>query len=125
MNCNLKLAMAGVGLVGVLALDPLAAAMKPGEYLNGQWNTARVQGENGDRGIALNYLPNPDGSGTLFGAVFGYDNAGEDTWVTIQAGFQENQFEAEGGIFASEGGTFANPPIDATSDPISAMPRSR
>ena len=30
MNCNLKLAMAGIGLVGVLALDPLAAAMKPG-----------------------------------------------------------------------------------------------
>ena len=124
MNCNLKLAMAGIGLVGVLALDPLAAAMKPGEYLNGQWSNARVQGENGDRGITFTYLPRPDGSGTLFGAVFAYDNSGEDTWVTIQAEFLENQFEADGNIFASEGGTFANPRL-MRRRPISAMPRSR
>ena len=102
MNCNLKLAMAGVGLAGLLVLDPLAAAMKPGEYLNGSWSNVRVQGTDGNRGITFTYLPKPDGSGTLFGAVFGFDNAGEATWLIVQGDFQENQFSASGDIFASE-----------------------
>ena len=112
MNCNLKLALAGVGLAGLLALDPLAAAMKPGEYLNGQWSTE------GDRGITFTYLPRPDGSGTLFGAVFGYDNAGEDTWLIVQGDFLENQFEADADIVRLEGGTFANPPVSASGQDI-------
>ena len=74
MNCNLKLAMGSLGLAGVLALNPLSAAMKPGEYLNGQWSTV----PDGDRGITFTYLKNDDGSGSLFGATFGYDSVGED-----------------------------------------------
>jgi len=118
MNCNLKLAMAGVGLAGLLVLDPLAAAMKPGEYLNGSWSNVRVQGTDGNRGITFTYLPKPDGSGTLFGAVFGFDNAGEATWLIVQGDFQENQFSASGDIFASEAGTFENPPLPASTDDI-------
>ena len=109
MNCKLKLAMGSLGLAGMLALNPLSAAMKPGEYLNGQWATV----PDGSRGITFTYLKSPDGSGNLFGAVFGYDAAGEDTWFTIQVPFQENQFESTGDINAFEGGTLANPPVDA------------
>jgi len=105
---------AGLALAGALAFNPLSAAMKPGEYLNGQWSTV----PDGNRGITFTYLKRPDASGTLFGAVFGFDTAGEDTWVIAQADFLENQFTASGEIFAFEGGTFANPPVAANGTDI-------
>ena len=110
MNCNLKLAIAGAGLVGVLALDPLSAAMKPGEYLNGQWSTV----PDGDRGITFTYLKDDDGSGSLFGATFAFGPDGDDEWVTVTMNFLENQFTAGGDISAVEDGTFANPPVDGS-----------
>ncbi|MDZ7764802.1 MAG: hypothetical protein U5K00_10280 [Melioribacteraceae bacterium] len=110
MNCNLKLAMAGVGLAGILALDPLSAAMKPGEYLNGQWSTV----PDGSRGITFTYLKDDDNSGSLFGATFAFGPDGDDEWVTVTIDFLENQFTAGGDISAVEGGTFANPPVDAS-----------
>lgn len=113
MKCNHKFAMAAFGLAGVFLLDPLSAAMKPGEYLNGQWST-----DSGNRGITFTYLPRPNGSGTLFGAVFGYDNAGEDTWLIVQGDFLEHQFTTSADVFAFEGGTFGNPPVDASANDI-------
>ena len=106
MNCNLKLAMAGIGLAGVLALDPLSAAMKAGEYLNGQWGSS----DGGGRGATLTYVPNPDGSGTLFGLVFGYENeTGDNVWLQVQAPLLENQFRGTGSIDLIEGGNFGFP----------------
>lgn len=106
MNFNLKLAMAGIGLAGALALDPLSAAMKAGEYLNGQWGSS----DGGGRGATLTYIQNPDGTGTLFGLVFGYEDAtGDNVWLQVQADLLENQFRGTGSIDLIEGGNFGFP----------------
>lgn len=106
MNRNLKLAMAGAGLAGCLALNPLSAAMKAGEYLNGQWGSS----DGGGRGATLTYVPNPDGSGTLFGLVFGYEDAsGDNVWLQVQTSLLENQFRGTGDILLVEGGNFGFP----------------
>lgn len=105
MKFNLKLAMAGVGLAGALALDPASAAMKAGEYLNGNWGSA----DGGGRGVTLAYFPSPDGSGTLFGLAFAYNEAGEPVWLQLQTDLLENQFQASGAIQVAEGGNFGFP----------------
>ena len=66
---NTKLAAAGLALAGAFALNPLSAAMKPGEYLNGQWGSV----DGGGRGATLTYIPDGDGSGTLFSVIFAYN----------------------------------------------------
>ena len=79
---NIKLAAAGLALAGTFAFNPLSAAMKAGEYLNGQWGSS----DGGGRGITLTYVPNPAGGGSLFGLVFGYtDDTGESVYLRVQA----------------------------------------
>ena len=112
---NTKLAAAGLALAGAFALNPLSAAMKPGEYLNGQWGSV----DGGGRGATLTYIPDGDGSGTLFSVIFAYnETTGENTWLLAQADFLENQFESSGSILELEGGSFTNPPADPTQTAI-------
>ncbi|MEN1727462.1 MAG: hypothetical protein AAGJ52_03390 [Pseudomonadota bacterium] len=114
MNRRIKMALAGAAVAGSLFANPLSAAIKPGDYLNGQWATV----PDGSRGITFTYIPNADGTGDLFGAVFSYDQAGDDAWVVFQVGFLEHQFESTGDIFAVQGGTFDNPPVPTTAADI-------
>jgi len=115
MNCNLKMAMAGIGLAGAVALDPASAAMKPGEYLNGNWGSS----DGGGRGATLVYLPSPDGSGTLFALAFAYsEETGEPIFLQLQASMLENQFEASGSIDLLTDGNFGFPVQTPTLDSI-------
>lgn len=117
MKCNLKLAMAGIGLAGALALDPASAAMKAGEYLNGNWGSS----DGGGRGVTLAYFPSPDGSGTLFGLAFAYSETGEPIWLRLQTEMLENQFEATGDIIRVEGGNFGFPVQGPSDDSIGSF----
>lgn len=113
---NIKLAAAGLALAGTFAFNPLSAAMKAGEYLNGQWGSS----DGGGRGITLTYVPNPAGGGSLFGLVFGYtDDTGESVYLRVQAdNILENQFEFGGNIDLIEGGNFGFPVESPTSETI-------
>ena len=115
---NMKLAAAGLALAGAFALNPLSAAMKPGEYLNGQWGSV----DGGGRGATLTYVPDAAGGGTLFGLVFAYNEmSGENTWLLVQADFLENQFQSSGEIFELEGGSFTNPPASPSQTSIGSF----
>jgi len=113
MKSNILLP-AGLALAGALAFQPLNAAIKAGDYLNGQWGSV----DGGNRGATLTYVPNPDGSGTLFGLVFGYQQDGQNVWLQVQADLLENQFRGSGEIRLFEGGNFGFPPVSASSQPI-------
>ena len=116
MKCSIQAALAAAIFTSGLAAGPALSAMKPGDYLNGQWATV----PDGSRGTTFTYVKRNDGTGTLFGAVFTYDADGQDAWVIVQVPFLEHQFEAVGDILTFEGGTFANPPVTATGSDIGA-----
>lgn len=110
MNLGKSFAAAGVLAVGALAMNPLSAAIKAGDYLNGQWGST----DGGRRGVTLTYVPDSSGNGegTLLGLVFGYEQAtGANVWLRVQAPILEHQFEATGSIDLLEGGTFGFPAV--------------
>jgi len=118
MNLYRKAAIAGLTLAGALAMNPLSAAIKAGEYLNGQWGSV----DGGGRGVTLTYVPRPDNSGTLFGLVFGYEDAtGENVWLRVQADLLENQFRGEGSIDLIEGGNFGLPAVTPSATSIGSF----
>ncbi|MDZ7789888.1 MAG: hypothetical protein U5L08_05210 [Xanthomonadales bacterium] len=61
------------------------------------------------RGISIDYVPNDDGSGLLFGAVFSFEDSGDNAWITFSGQVLEHQFEAETDIFLTTGGSFGFP----------------
>lgn len=111
-------AAAGLALAGTLAFNPLSAAIKPGDWLNGQWGTSN----GGGRGITHTWVADEAGGGTLFGLVFAYNEAtGEPEWLLVQSQFLEHQFVSSGQIFRLEGGSFSNPPAAPTQPAIGAF----
>lgn len=119
MHFDLKRAVTGASfgaaLIGSLAANPVSAAMKPGDYLNGQWGSV----DGGGRGVTQTWVPGTDGSGTLFALTFAYNEAsGDNQWLLMSAGFLENQFQASGEVFLTEGGNFSLPAQDPTQSRI-------
>ncbi|GAB4171252.1 MAG: hypothetical protein Kow0020_05920 [Wenzhouxiangellaceae bacterium] len=115
MSFGKALIAAGALSVGVFASGPASAAMKAGEYLNGQWGSS----DGGGRGITLTYVPDDSGDGTLFGLVFGYRNSdGQNVWLRVQAPILEHQFQATGSIDLIEGGNFGFPPTSPAAQTI-------
>ena len=79
--------------------------MKATEALDGNWFSPTEDG----RGISLDYIPNVDGSGVLFGAIFSFDQDGNPAWIVPQVAFNEHDPTATGPVFIVEGGTFGFP----------------
>jgi len=118
MKLHNRMTVGAFALAAALAFNPLSAAMKPGEYLNGNWGSV----DGGGRGATLVWLPAGDGSGTLFGLVFGYTNdTGENTWLQVQTEMQENQFQASGSIDLVEGGNFGFPVVSPSLQSIGSF----
>jgi len=103
-----------LALAGVLVVGATQAAMKPTETLDGNLFSPSESG----RGISLDYLPNPDGSGLLFGAVFSFDGDGNPFWLVFNMLFQEHQFQASGDVFFVSGGSFGFPFSAPTVDTV-------
>jgi len=95
----------GLAMAGALAFNSASGAMKPGEYLDGLWFSPTESG----RGISVDFIPFAEGGGEIFGAVFSYNDTGENQWVTLQAGIEEHEFTGSGNIFLNTGGTFGFP----------------
>ena len=95
----------GLALAGALCINPASAAMKASEALDGLWFSQTESG----RGISVDFIPSVNGGGSFFGAVFSFNDTGENRWVTLQVGFEENQFESTGDVFVTTGGTFGFP----------------
>ncbi|MEM1080551.1 MAG: hypothetical protein AAGH65_03130 [Pseudomonadota bacterium] len=95
----------GLAMAGALAFNPASGAMKAGEYLDGLWFSPSESG----RGISVDFIPIGPGGGQIFGAVFSFDDGGNNEWVTIQAGIEEHQFTGTGDLFVTTGGSFGFP----------------
>ncbi|MFN2334444.1 MAG: hypothetical protein ABR550_08480, partial [Wenzhouxiangellaceae bacterium] len=98
-------AAAGLALVGAVAMDPLSAAIKPGVWLDGQWGTV----PQGNRGATLTSIVNSDGSVSVFGLTFGYNENGESQWLVLQFDMLEHQFQATANVLLLDGGTSGFP----------------
>lgn len=105
MNIRRFNALSGAVLAALVAGSSVHAAMKPTEALDGTWFSPSESG----RGISIDYIPLPDGSGSFFGNIFSFDTEGNPAWLVPQLGFEEHQFESTGPVFIVEGGTFGFP----------------
>ena len=105
MNIRTISTLSGAILAALAASAPAGAAMKATEALDGNWFSPSESG----RGISLDYIPNVDGTGTLFGAIFSFDADGNPAWLVPQVGFREHDPTATGDVFIVQGGSFGFP----------------
>jgi hypothetical protein len=88
-----------------MSVSTADAAFKWSNAMDGNYYRA---GEGG-RGVSIDYVPNADGSGVLFGAVFSFEETGENAWITFSTTALEHAYEVETDIFLTTGGSFGFP----------------
>ena len=98
--------LVGLAIAGALSFNPAIGAMKASDALDGFW--VSPNNERG-RGISADFIPQADGDVEFFGATFSFDDDGDNEWVSLQARFDENEFQATGNVFLTTGGNFGNP----------------
>ena len=95
----------GIAAAALLSVSTADAAFKWTEAMDGNYFSPSESG----RGISIDYIPREDGSGVLFGAVFSFEEAGDNAWITFSGTPLEHQYEVETDIFLDTGGSFGFP----------------
>ena len=114
MKLTLRNSLLASAVATALIAGPATAAVKLSDAFDGAWFNAAEAG----RGAVVDYIPLPDGSGTLFVAVFSYDADGKPFWITSGIPMQEFDFSGSGSIDVYEGGNFGSP-FTAPGNPVS------
>lgn len=102
-------------IAGALVAGQAGAAVK----LSNAFDNGYFSPSESGRGILVDYIPNPDGSGTFFAAAFVFDSEGNPVWVTFQGEFLEHQHVRDDvGIFRTTGGSFGFPFSEPSTEQI-------
>ena len=114
MNNPVKTLSYGMAAAALLSVSTADAAFKWTDAMDGNYFSPSESG----RGISIDYVPNKDGSGLLFGAVFSFEESGDNAWITFSGTALEHQYEVETEIFLTTGGSFGFPFPGVTNTPI-------
>ena len=94
-----------LAITGLLAMGSANAALVVNEQFEGTWWNPAQDG----RGVLADYIPVDDSHGTLFLAIFSFDNAGKPIWVTAQVELSDREFKKTGvPVGLRDGGGFGN-----------------
>jgi len=101
-NLKRPLALATAGLLAMTSAD--AALVVNEQFEGGWWNPAQD-----GRGVLADYIPVDASHGTLFLAIFSFDNAGKPIWLTAQVELSDREFKKTGvPVGLRDGGGFGN-----------------
>ncbi|MGD9582339.1 MAG: hypothetical protein AB7V26_01525 [Lysobacterales bacterium] len=96
------LALATASLLAIASAD--AAVVVNEQFEGGWWNPTQD-----GRGVLADYIPVDDSHGTLFLAIFSFDNAGKPIWLTAQVELSDREFKKTGvPVGLRDGGGFGN-----------------
>jgi len=107
MTSTFRKCAIATALIGVFGAGSASAAVRLSDSFDGNWFNPDANG----RGVSFDYIPDVTGkSGTLFGATFTYDAAGQPTWLVFQPVITEFGYSAENfNVLKVTGGTFSGP----------------
>lgn len=105
MTSTFRKCAIATALIGAFGAGSASAAVRLSDSFDGNWFDPAAPG----RGISFDYIQDTTGSfGTLFGATFTFDNAGQPTWLVFvpqitEFGYSASNFD----ILKVTGGSFA------------------
>lgn len=106
MKSMLRQTTVALAIASSLAAVPATAAVALNDGLDGNWSNTAESG----RGVALDVLPNSDGSAVVTGGLFSYGADGNPLWVTFVANFAAGATSATGvTVNRLNGGSFGSP----------------
>jgi hypothetical protein len=113
-KCGLRGRVLAGAVVGILGASSAHAAVRLSDAFDGNWFDPAASG----RGISFDYIPDTTGKfGTLFGATFTFDNAGQPTWLVFVPQVSEFATGATNfDILKVTGGSFAG--FDPTTNTV-------
>jgi hypothetical protein len=115
MKSMLRQTTIALAIASTLAAAPAFAAVAINDGLDGSWSNSAESG----RGIALDVLPNADGSGIVTGGVFSYGADGNPDWFTFVGNFAAGASSVAGvTVNRLSGGSFGSP---ATAPTVTAV----
>lgn len=104
-----------LAIASTFAAAPTLAAVALNDGLDGSWSNTTESG----RGIALDVLPNADGSAIVTGGVFSYGTDGEPEWFTFVGNFAAGATTATNvTVNRQSGGTFGSPSTASTTTAV-------
>lgn len=107
MSAPIRLTRLALASAIALAAVQAHASVRMSEAFDGGWFDPATSG----RGMLIDFIPNAQrAGGTLFGADFVYDNAGNPFWISLQQDWSEFQFSSTTvPVFRNAAGTWAAP----------------
>lgn len=107
MSSTLRKCALASALLAALGSGTASAAVRLSDAFDGNWFNPAANG----RGVSFDYIPDTSGKfGTLFGATFTYDAAGQPTWLVFQPVITEFGYSASAfDVLKVTGGSFAGP----------------
>lgn len=105
MTSTFRKCAIATALIGAFGAGSASAAVRLSDSFDGNWFDPAAPG----RGISFDYIQDTSGNfGTLFGATFTFDNAGQPTWLVFVPQITEFGYSAENfDILKVTGGSFA------------------
>src|SRR5690606_25193727 len=81
MSATIRKTLMASAITALLVAGNAGATVLVTDGLDGLWD----EPGNTSRGLAIDALPNGDGSGVLVGALYTYENDGSDSWLLFNA----------------------------------------
>ena len=115
MTSILRHTTIALAIASTLAATPALAAVALNDGLDGNWSNTTQSG----RGIALDVLPNADGSAVVTGGLFSYGTDGEPEWFTFVGNFAAGATTATNvTVNRQSGGSFGLPSTAPTTTAV-------
>jgi len=114
MTTTFRKCAIATALIGAFGAGSASAAVRLSDSFDGNWFDPAANG----RGISFDYIQDTSGKfGTLFGATFTFDNAGQPTWLVFVPQITEFGYSADNfDILQVTGGSFAG--FDPTTNTV-------